>query len=319
MSFGRKLAAIAANMLGWREDAHETAVLARQLDYVQAQVYRTEYSELKALQFIPEASDVPVGAKTFTYRVWDRFGMAKVIKDYANDFEAVGVLAKEVTQKTVDLGDFYEYSLTDLEHAAFTNTPLSTELADAARLAMDLAMDNILSLGDPDTGLPGFVNFGNVPIATLPNGDWRNPSTTAMEKLADLRYLASVPVINTKELHKPDTLLLDTESYEDVAGTPVSDNAPDKTILSVFLATNPHIRYVDQWGKLDTANADGDGPRIMVYQRDPRVVQAQIPRKFTQLPMQQVAAMFRTYCMAKLGGVSWRYPLAAAYADNVKA
>lgn len=314
MKWNQKIARAVGQLLGWREDAYETAVLARQLDYVQAETYRVEYDELKARRFIPTAGDVPVGAKTFTYRQWDRFGMANVIHDYANDFKSVGVFAKEFTQKCEDVGDFYEYSLHDLEAAALSNTPLDSEMANAARMAIELAIDNIAAIGDPESGLPGFVNFENVPLVALPNGDWQNVATTTEEILEDMRFMAAAQVDNTHELHPPDTMILDPESFELVAGRAVGQNL-DRTILSVFLATNPHIRSVEQWRKLTTAGADG-GPRIMCYQRNPRVVQLQIPREFTQLPVQQLAAMFRTYCLARVGGVSWRLPLAAAYADN---
>lgn len=310
----KRLAQRVAELLGWREDAHETAVLARQLDYVQAKAYDVEYSALKAEQFIPVATDVPVGAKTFTYRVWDRYGVAKIIRDYANDFEAVGVFAREVHQAPIDVGPFYEYSIRDLEAAAFAQVPLDAKLAQAARAAIDLAFDNIAALGDPDTGLPGFVNHENVPLITLPNGDWQGAGTTSAEILEDMRYIASRPHVNTKQVRSADTMLLDTESFEKVAGTPVGNDLT-RTILDVFLATNPHIRNVDTWTKLDTAGADA-GPRIMVYQRNPDVVDLQIPERFRQLPIQEMGAMFRAYCLGRIGGTCWRFPLAAAYADN---
>lgn len=312
------LAARVAEALGWRQDAHETAVLTRQLDFVQAEVYRVEYADLKSELFIPVKSDVPVGAKQWFYRVWDKVGIAKIIHDYANDFERVDILAREVGQKIVDVGDYYEYSIRDLEHAAFANVPLDAELGLAVREAIELAFDNIAAKGDAATGLPGFVNHENVPVVTLPNGDWQDPTTTALEVLEDMRYLASRPFINTMQKRSADTMLLDTESYEYVAGTPVSSLNPDRTILDVFLATQRHIRNVDSWTKLDTANPDG-GPRIMVYQRDPRVVQLQIPERFRQLPMQELGAVFRTHCLGRIGGTSWRIPLAGAYADNAAA
>jgi hypothetical protein len=314
MRWNKRIAIAAMTLLGLREDAHETAVLARQLDYVQAQTYDIQYTTLKSRQYVPEANDVPAGAKTFTYRQWDRFGIAKIIHDYANDFEAVGVFAKEFTNKLEDVGSFYQYSIADMEAAAFAGIPLDTKQAEAVRLSIDLAFDNIIALGSPDVNLPGFLNHPNVPLVVLPHGDWQNASRTAQEVLADMRYLASQVVLNTLEVHAPDTMLLDSTSYEFVAGTAIGQNY-DRTILSVFLATNPHIKYVDQWTKLNTASATG-GARIMVYKRDPAIVQCQIPIDFQQLPVQQEGAVFKTYCRGRCGGTVWHYPLAAAYADN---
>ena len=317
MRWNQRIAALAMGLLGLREDAHETAVLARQLDYVQAQTYDIQYTTLKSRTFVPEANDVPAGADTFTYRQWDRFGIAKVIHDYANDFAMVGVLAREFTNKLEDVGAAYSYSIRDLERAAFAGIPLDTKQAAAVRMAIDLAFDNIIALGLPDANMYGFINHPNVPIAVLPYGDWLNGSTTAAQVLADMRYLASVPVINTNEVHAPDTMLLPTDLYEFVAGTPIGQNY-DRTILQVFLATNPHITAVDQWTKLNTASATG-ADRIMVYKRDPTIVQAQIPIDFQQLPVQQEGAVFKTYCRGRVGGTVWHYPLAAAYADNADA
>lgn len=309
------LARRVAEALGWREDAHETAVLTRQLDYVQAEVYRVEYADLKAEQFIPVASDVPVGAKTWYYRVWDRVGVAKIINDYANDFEMVNVFCREVPQGVVDLGLGYQYSIRDLESAAYGNIPLDSELGLAVREGIEKGFDDIAAMGDASVGLPGFLNHENVPIVTLPNGDWEDSGTTSEEILEDMRYLASRPFVNTSEKHSADTMLLDTESFELVAGRAVGADLKE-TILSVFLKTNPHIKNVDTWTKLNTASASG-GRRIMVYKRDPRVVQLQIPQRFRQLPMKEVGAMYITECLGRIGGTSWRHPMAAAYADNV--
>src|SRR5690554_5233059 len=97
-----------------RLDSRETAMLARQLEYIKAQTYDVRYPAFKARTFIPVSTEVPPGAESITYRQWDQYGMAKVIANYADDLPLVDVVAREFTTKVKSLGEAYQYSIQDL-------------------------------------------------------------------------------------------------------------------------------------------------------------------------------------------------------------
>ena len=304
----------AARTFGLRMDARETAILARQLEYVKTRTYDVKYPAMKARTFIPVSKNVPPGAESITYRQWDQFGMAKVVANYADDLPLVDAMAKEFTTPVKSLGDGYQYSIQDLRASAMSGANLDTARATAARRAIEAGVDEIAAFGLPEANIHGFLNHPNVPVVAPVNGNWA--AATAEEILEDMNALVTAIVVNSKEVHTPDTLLLDSASFNLVASKPAGADL-EKTVLAVFLSTNPYIRNVDQWTKLDTADADGTGPRIMAYARDPEVVELEIPQDFEQLPPQPRNLAFVVPCHARIGGTVIRYPLAMAYMDGV--
>lgn len=299
---------------GIRLDAGETAMLARQLEFVYARTYDVKYAELKARRFIPIDTSVDPGAEFFTYRQWDQFGMAKIIANYADDLPRVDVLAKEYPAPIKSLGVSYGYSIQDLRRSAMAGAQLDTKRALATRRANEQAVDDIAAFGNADAGLGGFTNNANVPLVAPDNAPWS--SATPLEIIADMNKLADAIVAATLETFEPDTLLLDTASFGIINSTPMSSTGDsDNTILQFFLKNTPYIRNVDQWGKLTDAGAAGV-TRLVCYKRDPEVLELVIPQEYEQFPPQARNLEFVIPTHSRIGGVSVRYPLAMAYMDG---
>jgi hypothetical protein len=91
-------------------DAAETVFFTRQLEHIKARTYDIKYPELKARMFIPVSNEVPSGAKTVTYRQWDRVGRAKIVADGAKDLPRVDALAREFSRPTRICGDSFGYN-----------------------------------------------------------------------------------------------------------------------------------------------------------------------------------------------------------------
>lgn len=300
--------------LNVRLDARETAILTRQLEYVKSRTYDVKYPAMAARRFIPVSTETPNGADSITYSQWDQYGMAKVVANAADDLPLVDVVAQEFTSPVKSLGDAYTYSIQDLRRVAQSGQPLDAMRAQAARRAIESAIDEIAAFGLPEARLPGLLNHANIPIVAPDTGTWA--TATAEEILADLNKLVNSIVTSTKNVHQPDTLLLDTASFALLASMPTGADL-QRTVLRVFLETNPYIRNVDQWHKLDTADAAGTGPRIVAYQRSPEVMELEIPQEFEQFPPQARNLAFVIPCHARIGGTVVRYPLAIAFMDGV--
>ena len=297
-----------------RLDAGETAALARQLEYIYAKTYDVKYAELKARRFIPVDTSVDAGAEFFTYRQWDMFGMAKIIANYADDLPRVDVLAKEYPAAIKSLGASYGYSIQDLRRSAMSGSQLDSRRATATRRANEQAVDEIAAFGNAAAGLGGFTNNANVPLVAADNNPW--DTATPLEVIADANKLVNSIILATLETFEPDTLLLDTHSFEVMNTTPMSTTGDaDKTILRFFLDNNPYIRNVDQWVKLTDAGAAGV-TRIIAYKRDAEVLGLVIPQEFEQFPPQARNLEFVIPTHSRIGGVSVQYPLAMAYMDG---
>lgn len=298
----------------FRVDSNETAAFTRQLQFIETEIYTTEYPANRAREFIPVDGSVPNWAESFVWRIWDWAGMAKIITRFSDDLPAVDVMAAEKIQKVESIGDSFGYSIQDLRASSRLNMPLDTEKGELARMAIENKIEQLAVFGDSDTGLPGFVNMPNVPILSAPGvltGNWLG-GATPKQILADLHAMAAAVVKNTKNSHKPDTILLPLDHYNYISQTTLNDYNSE-TILTTFLKQSAWIRNVDQWNYLDTADGSG-GPLGICYQRNPRVVKLVIPQEFEMLPPQSRNLAFQIPCHSRFGGVSWRYPLAAVYA-----
>lgn len=295
-----------------RLDAGETAIFARQLEHIKTKTYDVLYPQLKARQFVPVSHECDPADQTVTYRQWDMYGAAKVIANYGRDIPNVEVTAKEFTAKIKELAIAYTYTVNDVRVALKTGNQLDQKKANAARLVIEMGLDDTIAFGIPDAGMPGFLNHPNVSFVTLPTGNWASASATQI--LADLNFLVQTIVVQTNQVHVPDTLILDTASFMILSQT-VAGNQLNDTIMGIFLKTNPYIKNIDQWVKLNTASPSG-GKQLVCYARNNDVIESEIPLEFEQHPVQPRNLEFVTNCTARCSGVQVRYPLAICYATN---
>lgn len=296
---------------GSRLDAIQTMAFARQLEFIERQTYDIEYPELRGRDFVPVDSSIPAGARTFTYRQWNRVTYAKLVANYANDFPRVMSFGKEFTHKAETYGNSYGYSIQDLREAALLGVSLDTMGSQVAKEGHEIALDNLIAFGIPQAGLSGILNHPNVATVTLTTGTWASATTDQI--LEDLRMLAQSVVDRTMQTRSPNRLLMDTTSYGRLQ-KPVGADYGD-TIMSVFLRSNPHIKSIDQWIKLNTAAPDG-GPMLVCYDASPRTLQLKILLEFMQHPPQQENLDFKVLCESRYGGVVFYNPLAMSYATN---
>lgn len=310
----RQLLMLLAGATGFHVDAGETAHLLRQLEFVKAQTYDILRATLKARQFIPVSHDAPAGAESITYRQWDEFSMATLIANYADDLPMADVAVKEFPIPVRSMGKAYQWSIQDLRNSAMNGSQLDTRRARSARMAVERFIDQIGAFGSANAGLPGFLNNANVPLIAPITGTWS--TATSAQIIDDLNKLVQSIITVTKEVHTPNTLLLDTDSFGIISQKPVAvDN--QTTVLQSFLANNPYIKNIDQWTRLNEADVAGTGPRVVAYDRDPMILQLEIPQEFEQFPPQARNLSFVVPCHARIGGVHMHYPLGVAYMDGV--
>ena len=305
----QEVADIAAEL---RLDSRETAFFARELETIKARTYDIEYPELKARQFVPVSHDGGPNAEKITYRQWDSFGMAQIIAHWADDLPHVELAGKEFSINVSDIGIAYGYSKREIAASAAAGKNLPTLKGEKAKEYCERRVDYILTSGIPEKGYPGLVNHPNVSILTLPTGTWA--SASAENILADMNYMVTQIVTNTKQTHYPDTMVLPTALFmlisQKVAGNQLAD-----TVLGIFLKTNPFIKSVETWVKLDTAASDGSG-RVLCYKRDPAVLEGEICQEFQQEAPVVKGRGFEVETSVRIAGVVLRAPLALAYADN---
>lgn len=293
-------------------DADESIFFGRELESVKSKTYDKKFTNLKARQILPVSFEAGAGAETIKYEQFDQVGMAKIVRDYANDFRAADVVAKEFRSPVKSLGSAYKYSVQDVRAARMAGKSLEQRKANAAKRAIMQSENRIAYFGDADHGLGGMLNNANVPVVALPHaGAWSG--LTADQILANLNANANNAISASNGVETPNTMLLPTAEYSLIASTPRSSTS-DTTILEYFVKNNPFIESVDWLEELKDAGA-GSTPRIVSYRRDPDWLTLEIPQDFEQFPVQEKGLAFEVPVHQRIGGVLIYYPLSMAYSD----
>lgn len=311
------------NGLGLREDAGETAIIQRGLDYVQKQATEVMYPELRALQFVPVMTDVPIGAATVSYAVKDRVGRAKRTGGKGGDLPRANISLTENTSAIAQYGASYAYTTAELRAFDYYNGSgrgpainLDTERAETAALMIARVIDNVVAFGDAeDSRIKGFANNSNVTVGAA-SAAWS--TMTWEELLNELLTLANYPVTRSYEIWKPNTILLPTAQHQLITST--WNTLGSKTVAELFTeAMRAQGRSVEiaSWPILSTADAGGTGPRAISYVKDVKVCGAIVPAAFIAQPPQPRDLEWVVPCEGLCGGSIVKQPLGVYYMDGL--
>lgn len=304
-------------------DAAGDIFFARQLEYVQQYIYEFKYPPYKAFQLIPINYNIPAGAEFVTATGYQSVGRARIIDSYSDDLPEAGIIGTQLTNPVVSIGASYRYSHQEIRSAMMANLELSTRLALAARRAVEQEMNNLAILGNPATGLYGWLNNPNIPTQTvpadgagvLPGGPTAWVNKTPDQVLRDMNLIVNQIVVQSNEVEMPNTLVLPLEQYTYIASTPRSSTS-DTTILNYFLMNNPYITRVEALPQLSGAG-EGGVDIMVAYDNSEDKFAMQIPMAFTQYAPQERNLEFVVPCEARFGGVSIYYPYSMIIGEGI--
>lgn len=310
----------AADPLAQRVDGGDLNVFfARQLEHIEAETYEVQYPELLGRTMVPVNSRVGRGKKIYTYRQFDKVGVAKLLASYAEDLPRVDVRGKEFSVPINGYGASFGYSIMDIRAAAEEGVPLDALKAQAAREVVETKLDKVAAIGDAAAGSKGLLTLVNVNTYTIPNGVGGKASwglKTPTEILADLNGVANKAYNATKGIERSDTMIMPLDAFTLIATTPFNSTAnPDITILNVFLKNQQFVKTVVPWYYCTNAGVGGTIDRIACYRKDPKKLEFIEPQPFEILPPQEKGLEFVSMCHARTAGVVCRYPLSVTYGD----
>jgi hypothetical protein len=244
--------------------------------------------------------------------------MAKIIANYATDFASVDVLKTEVITNIKSIGAMYSYTVQDIRAVAMAGPQgggqLDYKRAAAARRAIEARIDDIAAVGETDAGFTGLTNNASVPLIAAPTGNWAAPATAA-EMIGDVNAVVSTVITQSNGVEIPDTVLLPISEFAVFSQTPFSALVPDMA-MALFMRNNPYIKNMDQWSKLNKANAGNTAGRVVAYRRDENALTLEIPQEFEQFPPQIEGMSYQVPCHARVGGVVLYYPLSVCFMDG---
>jgi len=302
----------------WDDDA--TAIFVDQLRQIESTLYKTVYPELKASQFIPFDTSIDRGAEQYGYYMLDKVGVAKLIANYADDLDKVGIKVDREFVPINGVGIQYDWSIQDIYNAAFANLPLTTEKAEMARLAVAEKIDDMAVRGEPDVGMYGLTNYPSVSFVSPSTGSWLaadgSVSATGLQMIEDVKVGINRTNARSKKALKVNTVVMPPTHLQALGQTLISSNGTTSiTALQVLKEIFPGVSF-DEWDALENANATGDGARFIYYHKAPMVLSLPVPIVFDQLPPQPRGFMFEVPCHGRIGGIVIRFPMALSYMDG---
>lgn len=296
------------------------AFLLSQLTFIESKMYEKKYKEITYPDIIPVSNEAGEWAESITYFYMDGAAVAEFVGTKSLNVPIAEIGTEKVTVP-VELGATgYEYSDEELRQAIQLNRALPQMKSSVARRAVEELAQRVGMTGDSTHNMPGFLNNVNVTAGTVVNPgsgtEWVNK--TPAQILFDINDFMGDIFVDTLQVERPDTLLLPTAQWNYIAGTPRSDNS-DTTILQWLVNNSPYLSAatdIKPVAELAGAGA-GSTDRMMAYTKDMDKVVMHIPMPLRFTEPQRKGRGFEVPGEFKLGGVEFRYPGSARYADGI--
>lgn len=302
-------------------DAVGMAFFARQLEAIKAKSYDVKYPKLKYRELFPVDVEAPAGAKSVTYETYDSFGMAKIIHSYAQDLPRADIAGKETTVPVRTIGSSFGYNVKEIKSAQMAGLSLSQRRANAARRAIEEAMNKISFFGDAEANLLGLFTEPNIPNGNVPDGASTDPewsTKTADEILYDINAIFGDIFESTKGEENADTLLLPLAQWSQIMTTARS-TVSDTTIAQYVVANSPWLKSLANIIPVNELKGAGAaGVDVMVaYTKDPEKIEFVIPEDVTFYPEQLDKLEYITPVTAECGGLNVYYPLSVKIMEKI--
>lgn len=305
-----------------RADSDETAFFSRQLEEILATPYNVVYPNRKARTLLPVNSSVANYVDKVTFRQFDKVGKINRIHDEASDFPSVEVFGDEYSNPVFAYGGSYTYSFMDLQREA-VGLSVPSMRNEALRYAFETNLDLVAAQGDDQSG-SGFAGLINIPnmtnagSATLSPVDWTSGSITQVQVVNFFNDMRNLIISTTFGEFAPDTVVMPIRMMNRLATTysAYSANSPIfmGSVLENFKMLVPGIENIEFWDELKGVGGSGHDV-VMMYQKDPRVLQLVIPMDYIQMPPQQKNMAFRVSAYMRIAGLQVHYPKAICYRE----
>lgn len=277
--------AIDVQQLGFRADAATGVVFAQQLQAMSNRIREKPYPQWKGKNLLPMQNEAPFGAKEFSYRLMDRVGMLEHITSYADNLPNIEVTGEKVVVNIEPFGGAIIYDLFEVAQATMAGMNITDRKGTAIRNAAEQKLDQIIWVGDAETGLNGLINAANITTRTAPNGaagtsTWS--TKTAQEIYADLIYPITQQATDTIGAERPDTVVMTSASFEIARTSFFTDNTGENA-MERFQKSYPEIKVetVEWMGPAGTGSSNSS---MIHYRNDSEKLGVEVPKPFTMLP-----------------------------------
>jgi hypothetical protein len=299
-------------------DNTQSVFFARQLEQIEGTLYEVKQGALESRELL-SVKPVAPGAEQYTYRMFDKRGVAKIMSNYSTSSPRADVDGFEVISILRSFRLSFGYSIQEIRAAQFAGTPLDAMKAMAARRGIDEGLNAVALQGAAEFGIRGLFNQPNAQTFTVP-ADGTGSSAlwatkTVDQILRDMFGVCDQIPQNTAEVEKPRRLLMPYSRYRLINRLRMGTGDGVLTVLKFFETQRPDIQVRGALF-LDTAGA-GATARMVAYDPNPINLEWIVAVPFETFPPVLQGMEYVTECHARAGGVIARYPLSICYGDGI--
>ena len=201
---------------------------------------------------------------------------------------------------------------------------------ESARYQIDRLNNQIAWAGDKETGLIGVLSEGNdIPLYVLSTSAAVGDSTswsdkTPQEIMADINGMQKQVASITKNVERPDTLVLPADVFVDISTRQIENTG--YTVKRFIEENAPYLKNIIPASELQADSpetnpygaADGNGKNVaLLFKNDPRKLTIENPMPFYQYPVQPKGLEVVIPCEARTAGAIIYYPLSLLIAVGV--
>lgn len=294
-------------------DAAPSLFFKRELEHIIPEMFEFEHARINARQIFPIDRSAGPAAEIITFRQITKTGVAKIISDYADDIPVVNVFGEEFTGKIRSIAIAAKWSLQEIRAASMAGRPLDRQQAEAARETMLRTENEVAFNGDAKHGLVGLFTDPNIPTAAISGAVWAGKAP--LDILEDMNDCANDIVETTNDVEVPDTLIMPTKQFNQIASTNVGTGT-DTTILRYFLNNNPYISTVMNVRELKGAGTAGVDVMV-AYNRNPSKLRLNVPLDMEQLAPEQKGLTTHVPYHMRIGGLTVTKPLSISICEDI--
>lgn len=284
-----------------------------QLLYLETEVLKIEYEDLYWGNgtLVPlETLDDPISEET-AYRQVTGIGRWQLYRDYTTNIPDMQTVSREFRQPVEEYVSGYKYSDREALVAVHLGRNIESEKMELVMESGNQKLDDLISLGSER--LSGFIQHPDTlkMFAAYPFDN----TSTANQIIAVFSNAENTQTRITRNIEKPDTLLIAKESFDYVNYARI-DNTLETSILDYYIDKSPYIKDVMPLLPLEGKGEDGSNC-MCLYRRDPSRIRARImqPMGFRKF-IEQVWGIQRTATM-RYGGIRLVRPFSVLWVSGL--
>lgn len=300
-------------MSDFRMDA---LIRPQDLNAIDKRVYEPHASELKARSIFSLKTDIPAGAKTYSYDVMTRSGAAKILAPGATDVPLVDADLTEETVKIYSIAAAFNISVQEVREAQMAGRQIDVTKADTVRKAIAEKENKIAFSGDKEYGIKGLTDAVGIQIYAVPQNEagtstkWADK--TGEEIIDDI--IEAKSKVDSLNGHEADTLLLTVDGKKQLQKK-VYNEFTKQTALQYIQSENMFTRIETINDLKGKGLADTDC--FIVLDSSPDVVQLGIPLDIMRHPQEYAFPNTKVPFEERTTGLIIRYPMAICRADGI--